>query len=77
MSGAALIPDSLAKLRRRNPDALPDVSDADRIGPSVGSVGKFVCIGLNYSDHAAESGMAVPKESVVFMKSNLGHHWTQ
>jgi 2-keto-4-pentenoate hydratase/2-oxohepta-3-ene-1,7-dioic acid hydratase in catechol pathway len=69
LSGAALSPDSLAKLRRHNPDALPEVRDAYRIGPCVGSVGKFVCIGLNYSDHAAEAGMAVPKEPVVFMKA--------
>ncbi|MGB2666083.1 MAG: fumarylacetoacetate hydrolase family protein [Candidatus Acidiferrum sp.] len=69
LSGAALSPDSLAKLRRHNPDALPEVRHAYRIGPCVGSVGKFVCIGLNYSDHAAESGMAVPKEPVVFMKA--------
>jgi ureidoglycolate lyase len=40
-----------------------------RLGPCVGSVGKFVCIGLNYSDHAAESGMALPPEPVVFMKA--------
>ena len=69
LSGATLSPDSLAKLRRLNPDNLPEVSDAYRIGPCVGSVGKFVCIGLNYSDHAAESGMVMPKEPVVFMKA--------
>ncbi len=40
-----------------------------RIGPCVGHVGKFICIGLNYSDHAAESGMTVPKEPIVFMKA--------
>src|SRR5664279_5367083 len=44
-------------------------SGSPRLGPCVGSVGKFVCIGLNYSDHAAESGMAVPTEPVVFMKA--------
>jgi len=69
LSGAALSPDSLAKLRALNPEALPEVSAPYRIGPCVGSVGKFVCIGLNYSDHAAESGMAVPKEPVLFMKA--------
>jgi 2,4-diketo-3-deoxy-L-fuconate hydrolase len=69
LSGAALSSDSLAKLRGLNPEALPEVSDSHRIGPCVGSVGKFICIGLNYSDHAAESGMAVPKEPVVFMKA--------
>jgi 2,4-diketo-3-deoxy-L-fuconate hydrolase len=69
LSGAALSSDSLARLRGLNPEALPEVSDAHRIGPCVGSVGKFICIGLNYSDHAAESGMTVPKEPVVFMKA--------
>jgi 2-keto-4-pentenoate hydratase/2-oxohepta-3-ene-1,7-dioic acid hydratase in catechol pathway len=69
LSGAALSPDSLAKLRALNPEALPEVSAPYRIGPCVGSVGKFVCIGLNYSDHAAESGMAVSKEPVLFMKA--------
>jgi 2-keto-4-pentenoate hydratase/2-oxohepta-3-ene-1,7-dioic acid hydratase in catechol pathway len=72
LSGAALFPDSLAKLRALNPEVLPEVSAPYRIGPCVGSVGKFVCIGLNYSDHAAESGMAVPKEPVLFMKATSG-----
>ncbi len=48
---------------------LPLVEGDPRIGPCIASVGKFICIGLNYSDHAAESGMAVPKEPVVFMKA--------
>ncbi len=69
LAGLSLSPDALAKLRGLNPETLPEVSDSHRIGPCVGSVGKFVCIGLNYSDHAAESGMAVPKEPVVFMKA--------
>ena len=49
---------------------LPKINDGQRIGPCVGNVGKFVCIGLNFSDHAAESGMEVPPEPVVFMKAN-------
>lgn len=69
VAGAALSAQSLAKLREINPEALPVVTGSPRIGPCVGSVGKFICIGLNYSDHAAESGMAVPKEPVVFMKA--------
>lgn len=69
LAGAALSPDSLATLRGLNPETLPEVRDSHRIGPCVSSVGKLVCIGLNYSDHAAESGMAVPKEPVVFMKA--------
>jgi 2-keto-4-pentenoate hydratase/2-oxohepta-3-ene-1,7-dioic acid hydratase in catechol pathway len=64
-----LSPDSLARLRKLDPASLPRVSGAPRLGPCVGQVGKFICIGLNYSDHAAESGMAVPKEPIVFMKA--------
>ncbi len=69
LSGTALSPDSLAKLRGLDPIGLPEVRDPHRIGPCVGSVGKFICIGLNYADHAAESGMAAPREPVVFMKA--------
>jgi len=56
-----LSPESLKKLSMIDANALPPVEGAPRIGPCVGSVGKFVCIGLNYSDHAAESGMKVPE----------------
>ncbi len=69
IAGNVLLPDSLAKLRKVDPASLPTVNGSPRIGPCVGSVGKFICIGLNYSDHAAESGMAVPKEPIVFMKA--------
>jgi 2,4-diketo-3-deoxy-L-fuconate hydrolase len=69
LTGAALIPESLAKLRKLDPKELPLISGTPRIGACVGGVGKFICIGLNYSDHAAESGMAVPAEPVVFMKA--------
>jgi 2-keto-4-pentenoate hydratase/2-oxohepta-3-ene-1,7-dioic acid hydratase in catechol pathway len=69
IAGDALLPDSLTKLRKIDPTSLPKVNGAPRIGPCVGSVGKFICIGLNYSDHAAESGMAVPTEPIVFMKA--------
>ena len=48
---------------------LPKLSSSDRIGPCVGNVGKFICIGLNYADHAAESGLPVPAEPVIFMKA--------
>lgn len=65
----ALAPHSLARLRSVDTSTLPVVDRSVRLGPCVGSVGKFVCIGLNYSDHAAESGMAVPAEPVVFMKA--------
>ena len=64
-----LLPGSLERLRAIDPATLPKVAGTPRIGPCVGQVGKFICIGLNYSDHAAESGMAVPKEPIVFMKA--------
>jgi 2-keto-4-pentenoate hydratase/2-oxohepta-3-ene-1,7-dioic acid hydratase in catechol pathway len=69
IAGANLKPESLAELRKINPKQLPLVGGSPRIGACVGGVGKFICIGLNYSDHAAESGMAVPAEPVVFMKA--------
>ena len=66
------MPDALARLDQLNIDTLPLVPGTPqhdlRLGPCVGAVGKFICIGLNYSDHAAESGMAVPPEPVVFNK---------
>lgn len=68
IAGDALAPDTLARLRRLDPESLPPVDGAPRIGPCVGGVGKIVCVGLNYSDHAAEAGMAVPPEPVLFLK---------
>jgi ureidoglycolate lyase len=68
LSGAVLEARSLDALRALDTQALPVVSGSPRIGPCVGQVGKFICIGLNYADHAAESGMAVPTEPVVFNK---------
>jgi len=69
IAGDTLLPASIAKLSRIDPASLPRVNGTPRIGPCVGRVGKFICIGLNYSDHAAESGMAVPKEPIVFLKA--------
>lgn len=69
ITGAALAPEVLAKLRQLDPEKLALVDGSPRMGACVGSVGKFICIGLNYSDHARESNMAVPKEPVVFMKA--------
>lgn len=68
INGNSLLPDALAKLRALDTNKLPVVADGVRIGPCVGSIGKFICIGLNYSDHAAESNMAIPAEPVVFNK---------
>ena len=69
LAGSALFPESIEKLRNSDISRLPRVTGQPRLGPCVGAVGKFICIGLNYSDHAAESGMAVPAEPVVFMKA--------
>lgn len=68
IAGNVLSDTFLAKLRDVDPTTLPAVSGQPRIGPCVGRVGKFVCIGLNYADHAAESGLPVPAEPVVFNK---------
>ncbi|MET1380340.1 ureidoglycolate lyase, partial [Staphylococcus aureus] len=56
IAGPMLDPDSLDRLRRQDLSDLPQVDPNTRIGPCVGNVGKFICIGLNYSDHAAETG---------------------
>jgi len=69
LAGEALAPESLARLRALDPGALPQVPGRPRLGPCVGNVGKFVCIGLNYSDHAAEAGMPVPEAPTLFMKA--------
>lgn len=68
IAGAAITHEGLEKLRALDLASLPQVEGHPRIGPCVGRIGKFICIGLNYSDHAAESGMAVPAEPVVFGK---------
>ena len=68
IAGRALLPESLADLKKIDPETLPAVSGDPRIGACVGSVGKFICIGLNYSDHAAETGAEVPAEPVIFNK---------
>jgi ureidoglycolate lyase/2,4-diketo-3-deoxy-L-fuconate hydrolase len=68
VAGAALLPETLNRLRGIDPKTLPVVPAGERIGPCVGRIGKFICIGLNYADHAAESGLPVPAEPVVFNK---------
>ena len=69
VAGDTLTDEGLATITAADLGALP-VLDADsRIGPCVGHVGKFICIGLNYADHAAESGMAVPDEPIIFFKA--------
>ncbi len=69
LSGDALLPETLARLRSVDASGLPAVAGSPRIGACVGHVGKLIGIGLNYSDHAAESNMAVPSEPIVFMKA--------
>lgn len=68
VAGASLTPAGLDRLRQQDPTALPQVDAGVRLGPCVGRTGKFVCIGLNYSDHAAETGADVPPEPVIFNK---------
>jgi ureidoglycolate lyase/2,4-diketo-3-deoxy-L-fuconate hydrolase len=68
IAGDALLPESLARLAKLDPSTLPLVPSSERIGPCVGRIGKFICIGLNYADHAAESNLPVPSEPVVFNK---------
>lgn len=68
IAGQVLGPDSLAALAALDPRSLPLVTGQPRIGACVGQVGKFICIGLNYADHAAESNMEVPKEPIIFNK---------
>ena len=70
VAGAAIDPAKLAELGRIDPASLPLVSGDPRLGPCVGGTGKFICIGLNYSDHAAETGAEVPKEPIIFMKAS-------
>ncbi|WP_455274589.1 fumarylacetoacetate hydrolase family protein [Rhizobium herbae] len=69
IGGKDIDPSALAELAKLDPASLPLVSGTPRIGPCVTGSGKFICIGLNYADHAAESGMAVPPEPVIFMKA--------
>lgn len=69
LTGAELSDAGLARLRDIDVNSLPVVEGSARLGPCVGNVGKFVCIGLNYADHAAESGMALPEEPVIFFKA--------
>jgi 2-keto-4-pentenoate hydratase/2-oxohepta-3-ene-1,7-dioic acid hydratase in catechol pathway len=66
---ATLNAESLAALASLDPETLPLVEGSPRLGPCVGRIGKFLCIGLNYADHAAETGATVPSEPVIFMKA--------
>ena len=65
-----LLPENLEKLRNTDTSSLPEVNDEPRLGPCIGKIGKFICIGLNYSDHAEETGGTVPPEPIIFAKFN-------
>ncbi|MET0221552.1 MAG: fumarylacetoacetate hydrolase family protein, partial [Tardiphaga sp.] len=65
----AFTPANLAKLAALDPATLPEVSGSPRFGSPIGGKPKFIAIGLNYADHAAESGMPIPSEPIVFMKA--------
>ena len=67
--GESLSPRVLARLAKIAPDALPAVRGNPRLGPCVSKVGNFIAVGLNYADHAAELGMAIPKEPILFTKA--------
>lgn len=69
ITAQTLVPATLAKLRALDPASLPQVAQPGRVAPPWSGMGKFICIGLNYADHAAESGLPVPAEPVVFMKT--------
>jgi len=69
IAGNVLTPEGLARIRAVDATKLPVIDASTRIGPCVGNVGKFICVGLNYADHAAETGAAIPAEPILFMKA--------
>ncbi|WP_448579823.1 fumarylacetoacetate hydrolase family protein [Thermaurantiacus sp.] len=69
LAGASLSPEGLRRIAALDPAALPVLAPGFRLGPCVGRVPKFICVGMNYADHAAETGAAVPDEPVLFMKA--------
>lgn len=69
LTGDTVDPSTMARLSALDTDTLPPVEGTPRIGPCIGNVGKLVCIGLNYSDHAKETGSPIPSEPIVFMKA--------
>lgn len=69
LRGLVLTPEGLNRIRAADAASLPVLDAGQRIGPCVASVGKFICIGLNYADHAAETGAPIPAEPIIFMKA--------
>ena len=70
IAGPMLGDDTITMLRGVDPTTLPEVAGEQRLGPCVGDIGKFLCIGLNYSDHAAETGADIPEHPILFFKAN-------
>ena len=68
IAGETLLPENIERIRNTDPTTLPEVDGNPRLGPCVGQIGKFICIGLNYSDHAKEAGLSVPPEPIIFTK---------
>ena len=69
IAGDVLLPEGLEKLKNLDPDSLPTIEGSPRMGACVSGIGKFICIGLNYSDHAEETGASVPSEPIIFSKA--------
>ena len=69
IGGTTLLPEGLAKIAATDINLLPRLDASERVGPCVANVGKFICIGLNYADHAAETGAPIPAEPIIFMKA--------
>lgn len=70
VTSATLSPALISQIKKANLRKLPAVKGKQRLGAPVGNIGKLICIGLNYSDHAAEAGMPIPKEPIIFLKPN-------
>ncbi len=71
IDGETVSPDGLARLHALDLESLPLANDVEPLGSCAGRPGKSICIGLHYADHAAETGAAVPKEPVVFLKATM------
>lgn len=69
ISGSALSDQGLATIADADLEGLPQVGSGERLGPCVAGTGKFICVGLNYADHAEEAGMPIPQEPILFMKA--------
>ena len=69
IAGDVLLPEGLEKLKNLDPSSLPTIEGSPRMGACVSGIGKFICIGLNYSDHAEETGASVPSEPIIFSKA--------